>query len=361
MTATFEEAGADFIQHYGVKGMKWGVRRDLKKLRTSKEREDYLNEKDKKWIEKVNTKPKIAQVSRRTQARFRREVLKPLNQQYSWKDQTFSPSKKRAYEARVKEGMQDILEQEIFRAHKYSPTRTKEVAFEPQRDGTYKAVIVQRSNAKLAKQGNSIVKSDARRDRAEARAAERARKATAKHADEPEDLDELYDDFFMILEVDENGMITDIRNPAGDDLAQAEEVESFLEHHGVKGMKWGVRRDRSTGRRVGSPIAGTSKAARNQSTRPPKPGVKRIELKKPSAFTDDELNRLIRRMELEKRYSTLKAERRIAEMSKGERFVKTKLGPRAANVGWKLAEGAATAAGKAAFEKAGIKTGGKKK
>ena len=358
MTATFEEVGADFIQHYGVKGMKWGVRRDLKKLRTSKEREDYLNEKDKKWIEKVNTKPKIAQVSRRTQARFRREVLKPLNQQYSWKDQTFSPSKKRAYEARVKEGMQDILEQEIFRAHKYSPTRTKEVAFEPQRDGTYKAVIVQRSNAKLAKQGNSIVKSDARRARAEARAAERARKAAAKHADEPEDLDELYDDFFMILEVDENGMITDIRNPAGDDLAQAEEVESFLQHYGTKGMRWGVRKDRSTGRRVGSPTAGTSKARRQSAT---KPGTKKSPPKKASEFSDDELNALIKRMELEKRYSTLKAERRIAEMSKGERFVKTKLGPRAANVGWKLAEGAATAAGKAAFEKAGIKTGGKKK
>ena len=358
MTATFEEVGADFIQHYGVKGMKWGVRRDLKKLRTSKEREDYLNEKDKKWIEKVNTKPKIAQVSRRTQARFRREVLKPLNQQYSWKDQTFSPSKKRAYEAQVKAGMQDILEQEIFRAHKYSPTRTKEVAFEPQRDGTYKAVIVQRSNAKLAKQGNSIIKSDARRARAEARAAERARKATAKHTDEPEDLDELYDDFFMILEVDENGMITDIRNPAGDDLAQAEEVESFLQHYGTKGMRWGVRKDRSTGRRVGSPTAGTSKARRQPTT---KPGNKKSPPKKPSEFSDDELNALIKRMELEKRYSTLKAERRLAEMSKGERFVKTKLGPRAANVGWRLAEGAATAAGKAAFEKAGIKTGGKKK
>ena len=358
MTATFEEVGADFIQHYGVKGMKWGVRRDLKKLRTSKEREDYLNEKDKKWIEKVNTKPKIAQVSRRTQARFRREVLKPLNQEYSWKDQTFSPSKKRAYEARVKAGMQDILEQEIFRAHKYSPTRTKEVAFEPQRDGTYKAVIVQRSNAKLAKQGNSIVKSDARRARAEAKAAERARKAAAKHADEPEDLDELYDDFFMILEVDENGMITDIRNPAGDDLAQAEEVESFLQHYGTKGMRWGVRKDRSTGRRVGSPTAGTNKARRQPTT---KSGTKKSPPKKPSEFSDDELNALIKRMELEKRYSTLKAERRVAEMSKGERFVKTKLGPRAANVGWKLAEGAATAAGKAAFEKAGIKTGGKKK
>ena len=358
MTATFEEVGADFIQHYGVKGMRWGVRRDLKKLRTSKEREDYLNEKDKKWIEKVNTKPKIAQVSRRTQARFRREVLKPLNQQYSWKDQTFSPSKKRAYEAQVKAGMQDILEQEIFRAHKYSPTRTKEVAFEPQRDGTYKAVIAQRSNAKLAKQGNSIVKSDARRARAEARAAERARKAAAKHADEPEDLDELYDDFFMILEVDENGMITDIRNPAGDDLAQAEEVESFLQHYGTKGMRWGVRKDRSTGRRVGSPTAGTSKARRPPTT---KPGTKKSPPKKPYEFSDDELNALIKRMELEKRYSTLKAERRLAEMSKGERFVKTKLGPRAANVGWKLAEGAATAAGKAAFEKVGIKTGGKKK
>ena len=34
--------------------------------------------------------------------------------------------------------------------------------------------------------------------------------------------------------------------------------ENFLEHHGVKGMKWGVRRDRSSGGTSGSSSGGTS-------------------------------------------------------------------------------------------------------
>ena len=49
---------SDEIQHYGVKGMKWGVRRNLKKLSPGKARTDYIKSYDKKWEDKVNKNPK---------------------------------------------------------------------------------------------------------------------------------------------------------------------------------------------------------------------------------------------------------------------------------------------------------------
>src|SRR5688500_6067803 len=61
-------------------------------------------------------------------------------------------------------------------------------------------------------------------------------------------------------------------------------IEDILEHYGVKGMRWGVRRRRS------SDSSGSSK---------PKSKPKAQDL------TDDELKSAIARMELERRYTQL--------------------------------------------------------
>lgn len=62
------------------------------------------------------------------------------------------------------------------------------------------------------------------------------------------------------------------------------DVDDFLEHFGVKGMKWGQRKKRSSGRGSGTKTAYKKPAAR---------------------LNDAELNRRIKRMELEKKYSDL--------------------------------------------------------
>lgn len=68
-------------------------------------------------------------------------------------------------------------------------------------------------------------------------------------------------------------------------------VAEFIEHHGVKGMKWGVRQKRSTNRTTYE--------------------------KSPSRLTDAQLSKRINRLEKEKRYNELNARR----VSKGEQIV----------------------------------------
>jgi hypothetical protein len=63
------------------------------------------------------------------------------------------------------------------------------------------------------------------------------------------------------------------------DLTQ-EQIDTYLEHHGVKGQKWGVRRDGSNG------------------------GITKFK-GKAKTLTDAELNARIKRLETEKRYKEL--------------------------------------------------------
>lgn len=72
----------------------------------------------------------------------------------------------------------------------------------------------------------------------------------------------------------------------------------FLTHHGVKGMKWGVRRARS---------AGVTAAPKQKKA--PKPNVK--------ALSDDELRKHINRLQMEKQYKELSSSQ---SASKGKKI-----------------------------------------
>jgi len=74
-------------------------------------------------------------------------------------------------------------------------------------------------------------------------------------------------------------------------------VKEFLEHHGTKGMKWGVRK------------------ARGDRSAFKKRGTERTKFEKsPKRMTSSELEKRIRRMEIEKRYNELNKR----DVSKGE-------------------------------------------
>lgn len=74
-------------------------------------------------------------------------------------------------------------------------------------------------------------------------------------------------------------------------------VEDFLQHYGVKGMRWGQRR------------------SRNVSTKPVRD--KTTYRKAPKQLSDAELNRRIRRLELEKKYNELNQPHK----SEGKKYV----------------------------------------
>ena len=93
-----------------------------------------------------------------------------------------------------------------------------------------------------------------------------------------------------------------------------------LYHHGVKGMKWGVRK-----KPVSSGVSKTKKAAPKK----PEPVVKKAfsgEKKDISKATDDELSAYLKRMQLEKQILTMQKEMTALttppkKVSAGKRFV----------------------------------------
>lgn len=75
------------------------------------------------------------------------------------------------------------------------------------------------------------------------------------------------------------------------------EVERFLAHHGVKGMKWGVRRARGANGRVSTEAKRADEILKKASTHGHK------------SLTNKELGDLNKRLELERKFSQLKPEK----------------------------------------------------
>ena len=92
---------------------------------------------------------------------------------------------------------------------------------------------------------------------------------------------------------------------------------NYLAHYGVKGMRWGVRKSRSssTSKKKGSLINITV----NRNIKTPSSKASKVSGKKKSAkeMTDDELRKVINRMNMEKQYKQLTAK----ELSPGRKFV----------------------------------------
>ena len=112
-------------------------------------------------------------------------------------------------------------------------------------------------------------------------------------------------------------------------------IDHFLAHHGVKGMRWGVRRDRSAG---GGGSAGSgSKKKSGGSTSAAKPSsnttskakeaVTTLRTKKPThsqvakAMSDEELKSLLSRMQMEKQYAQLMTERDSATAKGAQKYL----------------------------------------
>lgn len=236
--------GEDFIQHYGTKGMKWGVRKDLKKLPTKKAREAYVAEKDAKWRAKTEDPKKAIRAAKRA-SRDATRMTRKLNKKYkdmgyklkgnSLRKNNINNRKNRLvrnqYDIELKGIIESSLDSAAYRVYKNSPSRLYQVNLSRDLDGTVSAKITPRQNAKLDKQRASITN--------------KARKM--KHSDEGTQ------DLYVKMEEDEDGFVVDIQLPEFDLEFAEDEValdhsdlsdlgSGFIQHYGVKGMKWGKRK-----------------------------------------------------------------------------------------------------------------------
>lgn len=293
-------SGADKIKdllQYGVKGMKWGVRKAdasaayretssavKKELNTKK-----LDKADKKWEKDANNLRTYFKVYNAAAQRMNDTEIARINDKPEYKNADFredSPLRQKYYQ-------------------EYADTFSRE--------------LNRQSDALLGTNARGTKRLQWHQSVDRAFPTATIEDVAARHADET--------NVEVLVKFDERGHILSfkIAEPImHDGEALAEEV---LEHYGVKGMKWGVRRDRDDSPQsvsVTQKKPGTKATATGGKNQPLSDDAKRTAEQKQrakasttDALSNQELKQLVERMQLEANYARLAAPQKSA----GQKFV----------------------------------------
>lgn len=339
------------LLHYGVQGMKWGVRksasrrlnratnklnssynkglkgtdkRALKKITSSTARKKYLDDKDSKWLEKVKDDKKVQKVSSKT-ARDMKRVGKELKAEYGGGlSRALHPRNRAKFQNDLQSAYEEVLSANTYSVYKMSPSRTKQVTIKSMGDGTLKAVVENRSTVKLDRQMAKVTKGALKNEKREL-------KKSLTHSDE--DL-EVLDGMVFVITTDEQGWPDDVLEFTDDTMTQSDDdtyisdalpTERTLVQVGVKGMRWGIRKKRKDS---GSdePVKPKKLSKRQQAKEADKlrkesnkaAKATRKEYMQRTQLTDAELKKKVERLELEVKFDKLSKEMSASQIGKGK-------------------------------------------
>ena len=360
----------DYFEHHGVKGMKWGVRKKrdgfVDGRRTTMNRRDRksgdLNQRilnlapntNKagsrafKRQEKSNVVAhKVYDKTLRAASRPIKKEIKTLNLKYKGKDLS-KPSKERdKYYSEITLAVNRQLQAASHLKSKGGLRMDFKFDAKTSSYPTANIVTAERGQNKKA------AVDAAKQTRSSAKNNLRTEKERVKNSVSHEDTTESSYTRKVNLEWDSDGLLVDIDFDIPDDSELAHEFvmqavsgidfelidisEFALEHHGVKGMKWGVRKRSKT--RVSSSGARSTSPNPSSKVSAPTTRDKRVKaLKNRRELSDSDIKDFTSRLQSEKQLKSLLDE----DVSPGRTFIKKVMSDAGRQAATKLATNAMT-------------------
>lgn len=263
----------EFLEHFGVKGMRWGVRKDRgskserRSARSAAKTDRQVKRADKRFDKRAKRGADYFKVYNAAADKMNRTEIVRINNKPQYKGQDFrkdSPLRQKYYKE-----MTDTFTKSLNEAS------TSIIGTNA--SGTKRVEFLQEEN--LLFPSFKIVDVD-----------------KAKHAD---------DDIPVAVEFDDSGHLLSVK--ISEPVEHADAVEDFLQHYGVKGMRWGFRKDGGSG---GRKAASSKESADSKKAAAAKAKVGRKGNTK--ALSNDELQALVKRMNLEKQYKNLSSEKAVS-------------------------------------------------